>query len=152
MTVRPVAAAVAAALLWAAPALAAAPPDSVVARLYRDFPIGGSRDLVAAPRPVLLDYFEDGLAELLMREDGCRARTAEVCNLDFDLMWASQDPSAAGLSIRPLNAREVAVGFRTAGGEPVALRYSLAATARGVRIRDVTYPRGRSLRVLLGRR
>lgn len=119
----------------------------VVVRLYKDFawetlidePRDSGAGLPDQPRSVLMQYFDDSLTTLFLRDADCRARTRGVCNLDFMPLWAGQDISARNLRITPgSDPAVVIVEFQRAPEtEPTRLTYHLAMTARGWRVRDI---------------
>lgn len=104
---------------------------------------------------VLRRYFDQELTSLLVKDRHCAATSGGICNLDFDPIFASQDPAAADLSMRPMPNEMVTVEFTyPSSGEKVRLEYHLAKSAGGWRIRDIRYPgmSGASLKRLLARK
>lgn len=76
--------------------------------------------------------------------------SAPTEQLIFDLLYASQDPDAADLSIKAEASNKVVVSFRyPSNGERITIQYLLAQTRNGPRINDVIYPNDTSLRKLL---
>lgn len=141
--------------------LSAAPPsDSLepVVRLYRDFawtamieePPGGDVFL-EQPDTALRRYLSPELAALLRRDRDCAARTQEVCRLDFDPLWDSQDPAATALRIVAGDTPEIVrVSYAYPGSnERVELRYSVVLVGGQWRIDDIHYANGSSLRKIL---
>lgn len=142
-----------------------APTERLVNGLYKDFGCPGPS--VSAPkcdtpeadqrkavteqsRAVLGKYFDASLVALLLKERRCVTKTQEICNLDFDLLYASQDPDAADLSIKAAATNKVVVSFRyPSNGERITIQYLFAPTRNGPRITDVIYPDNTSLRKLL---
>jgi hypothetical protein len=101
-------------------------------------------------RAVLGKYFDPGLVALLLKERQCVEKNQGICNLDFDLLYASQDPEAADLTIKTAAANKVTVSFRyPSNGERITIQYLLVPTRNGLRITDVIYPDQTSLRKLL---
>jgi len=99
------------------------------------------RPLVEQEASVLRRYFDHDLTSLLIGDQRCIARTGEPCNLDFDPIFASQDPAAADLSIRSMTNGIVAVEFTyPSSGEKVRLEYRLTRSENGWRISDIRYP------------
>ncbi|MET1025358.1 MAG: hypothetical protein ABWX87_13720 [Pseudoxanthomonas sp.] len=136
----------------------ASAPVNVVTRLYRDFAweavLSGSNDEVALgdqPNAVLLRYFDPNLARLLVDDAHCRARRHEICTLDFAPLWASQDPSAADLSVtQARDPGQVQVQYVVpATREHLTLVFRTVHTASGWRVADIVYPTGPSLVELL---
>jgi hypothetical protein len=148
-----------------ATAASPAPSERLINGLYKEFGCPGPS--VSAPkcdtpeadqrkavteqgRATLRRYFDASLVALLEKERQCVIRTQEICNLDFDLLYASQDPDAADLSINAAAPDKVIVSFRyPSNGERITIQYLLAQTRTGPRITDVIYPDAISLRKLL---
>ncbi len=134
-------------------------PDSVIAQLYRDFAweavldvsSASSQALIDQPRPVLRRYFDDRLTALILQDRACAARTHEICRLDFDPLWASQDPDGAhGVKVQsPDSLNVVRVALRYTNGYEVALGYRMSRTKEGWRIADIDYASGPSLLTIL---
>ncbi|MGF6181598.1 hypothetical protein ABIB42_002620 [Massilia sp. UYP32] len=104
---------------------------------------------------VLRRYFAQELASLLVKDGHCAAKTGEICNLDFDPIFASQDPAAVDLTIRSMPKDIVAVEFTyPSSGEKVRLEYRMARKKNGWRIDDIRYPgmSDSSLKQLLARK
>jgi hypothetical protein len=124
-------------------------PSAVVAKLYKNFAWEalGSTDatfgapLSEQPLAVLDKYFDSTLSSLLINDAACVQRThGDECNLDFNLMFASQDPSVSDLEIEPLGSDRVAVTFTyPSNGEKIRLEYVTVQTPSGWRIRDIIY-------------
>ena len=90
---------------------------------------------------VLRRYFDQELTSLLVKDRKCIAQTGEICNLDFDPIFASQDPAAADLTIRPAPNNMVEVEFiYPSNGEKVRLEYRMVKNQAGWRISDIRYP------------
>ena len=152
-------------LLLTAASLAAHAQDKVaaevevVARLYRDFaweavidqPAKGRISFIEQSIRDLQRYLEPGLAALLRADRACVSRSKEFCKLDFDPIWASQDPGATELKIKA-GAKNgvVEVSFVHPGsGQRIQLQYEVARTAAGPRIYDIRYEDGSTLRAIL---
>src|SRR5438874_11050145 len=85
---------------WAHTAVAAkvSPEAAVVAKLYKDFawqamasqPDLFGEDVSHLDRHALEQYFAPGLADLLIKDAACSVKYRGICNLDFDLLFASQ--------------------------------------------------------------
>lgn len=132
----------------------AAPTTSqvaLVAKLYRDFsfeailaePRLENSDFVEQPRSVLLQYLEPKLADLILRDRACVAATHEICRLDFAPLWGNQDPAGAEVRVAPgATANTVVVSIRY-GSTTTQLLYYLSRTAKGWRIRNISYESGR---------
>ena len=140
------------------------PPPSraaLVSRLYEDFACEVTSDsgcpegraLVDLKRSALASYFDDQLVELWLADRTCVARTREICNLDFDPVWASQDPVGTSFKVVPTaNATIVNVElFHAPTGDRKVLHYTVVRTAAGWRIHDIAHGRTWSLLSLLSR-
>lgn len=131
----------------------------VVANLYKQFAwqVLFSADqwptLAAQPQAELEKYFDPALTALFLREQQCLASgKAEICNLEFDPIFASQDPAASNLTIKSAAADKVAVEFvYPSTKKKIRLNFKLVKTAKGWRIADIDYPnmRGMSLKKIL---
>ncbi|MBS1169982.1 MAG: hypothetical protein H6R01_900 [Burkholderiaceae bacterium] len=122
-------------------------PVRVVSTLYEDFawqavfaiPAPGTT-IADQSRAVLEKYFDSDLASLFVQDAQCRNRTNGVCKLDFDPIFASQDPSASDLTLTPSSVSKVAVEFAySSNREKIRLLYTLKQTAQGWRITDIQY-------------
>lgn len=149
----------------AATAASPAPAERLINGLYKnlgcpgpsvssprcDTPEADRRKAVTEQSPAVLGkYFDASLVALLVKERQCVTRKQEICNLDFDVLYASQDPDAADLSITAAATDKVIVSFRyPSSGERVTIQYVLAPTRSGPRITDVIYADDTSLRKLL---
>jgi hypothetical protein len=124
-------------------------PSAVVAKLYKDFAweaLGAPDATFGAPlseQPiaVLNKYFDGTLASLLADDAACVQRSqGDECNLGFNLMFASQDPSASDLEIKPVASDRVAVSFKyPSNGKKIRLEYVTVQTRAGWRIKDIVY-------------
>lgn len=123
--------------------------STVVAELYKAFawqaiasargPFG--KPLVEQDRHTLRRYFDPSLATLLLKDRRCVTRTGEVCNLDFDPIFVSQDPSAADLSIEAVDNGVVNVEFvYPPNRQRVQLQYKVVRNGKFWRIHDIRYP------------
>lgn len=122
---------------------------AVVGNLYKAFAwqaLSSSDDVFGKPLTeqegaVLLRYFDRELTSLLVDDHRCAVTTGELCNLDFDPIFASQDSAATDLSIRSLANNTVAVEFTyPSSGEKIRLEYRLTKNENGWRIGDILYP------------
>ena len=132
--------------------------EDVVAWIYRDFAFTTIMSdywkhstLIEQPKGILSLYFTDELVELILKDRKCVRETHEICNLDFDPIFASQDPGAESLQIsEPDENKRIYVRFTyPPNGEKISLMYEVQKTNRGWRIKDIIYKDGPSLRKLL---
>jgi hypothetical protein len=133
--------------------------DAVVVRLYRDFAwqavFAPRRDAVTfidQPRAVLERYLEPELATLLLADRACVKKTKEICRLNMDPLFASQDTAAFDLEVdEPDAGNVVRVRYTYPGdGKKIEVRHVVVRTGRGWRIRDIRYWEGTTLRRMLG--
>jgi len=135
---------------------------ALVAKIYRDYaweavidePDFQDRRLMQQPKEVLRRYFDDKLVQLILDDRRCAERTGEICNLDYEPVWASQDPGASELKVTAgTDPAVVDVSFRyPSTQEEMHLRYRLSGTKRGWRVSDIEGPSGNSLLMDLGRK
>jgi len=131
-------------------------PADVVQTLYREFAwvaIGMSgTDISDQPRSELEKYFDAQLTDLIIKDAECRLSRNDICHLDRDMLYDSQDPVVLDLKISaPQRESEVNVNFRSCTGKVSVLKYMMVRTPQGWRIHDISYGPGRAtLRALLG--
>jgi hypothetical protein len=130
-------------------------PEDVVAWLYRDFSwevtMGDqywqNGTLIEQPKEILSLYFSDEIVSLIIKDRACVKAKHELCSLDFDPIFVSQDPSAVDLEIISADkSNTVHVRFRYAcSQERVNVYFRIEKTARGWRVSNITYGNGKSL-------
>jgi Protein of unknown function (DUF3828) len=135
------------------------PAKSVVEKLYRDYAWvvlidnSGLVNLVDQSEAELSKYFTASLSNLISKDHKCAEATQDVCNLDFDPIYDSQDPSGTHqLRIGQMNhASEVMVTFLPRWSSPnmTELRFKMTDTSTGWRIDDIYYRDHESLRSIL---
>lgn len=135
-------------------------PQDVVDQLYRDFaweaimpPKPGTPSLAFQSKTVLNKYFDRELVALLMADANCARKTATICALDFDPIFASQDSSASDLEIQQEKESIVHVKFLyPSTREWIALDFETQKTPAGWRIKDIHYKNelATSLKKILG--
>lgn len=133
------------------------PEAAVVARLYKDFSwqaITGQSNLFGADlahqrKTTLERYFSPLLAELLVRDAACQIRSQGVCNLDFDLLFDSQDPRVTDLEVTPISTGKVAVTFKDpVSDERKMVAFRLSRVAKKWKITDIVYGKDQQLSLL----
>ncbi|QWT22150.1 hypothetical protein KPL74_09095 [Bacillus sp. NP157] len=158
---------------WCAPnpARTKGPPasaTSLVARLYQAYawealsPADALTSNLFGPgladQPVteLGKYFDPSLASAIAADADCvKKHEGEICNLDFDILFASQDPAASDMTIADGGQGKVLVTYTyPSNGQKVHLVYHTGNTSLGVRITDIVYRDmdNQSLRSLLGKK
>lgn len=79
----------------------------VVAKLYKDFAWQAmasqadlfGEDLAHQRKATLENYFAPALADLLIKDAACQVKHQGICNLDFDMLFGSQDPRVTDLDV-----------------------------------------------------
>ena len=140
---------------------------AIVYQLYKDFGWSAVFDasgeakyylgktIEEQSQDVLSKYFSPELVMLFLQEANCNAiRKGELCSLEFDPIFASQDPAASELTISSVENDNVTVRFiYPSNGMKVNLLYKLAKFKEGWRISDIVYPGNNapSLKAILSR-
>lgn len=132
-------------------AVSAAPADAgaaVVVQLYKDFAwqaFGSDQDqfgegLARQSKAVLEKYFDPALVTLLERDATCQERVHGICNLDIDILFASQDPRVTDLVVKHIAPGKVAVEFTDPVNEHrTRLEFRLALAGAKWKITDIIY-------------
>jgi hypothetical protein len=140
---------------------------AIVYQLYKDFGWSAlfndsdaakyylGKTIEEQSQDVLSKYFSPELVTLFLQEASCNAtRKGELCNLEFDPIFASQDPAASELTISSVENDDVTVQFiYPSNGMRVILLYKIAKFKEGWRINDIVYPGSSvsSLKAILSR-
>jgi hypothetical protein len=140
----------------------AALAKGTVEKLYRDYAWVVLIDdpeqvnLIDQPERELSKYFTDSLSKLIIADRRCAAEAQDICNLDFDPIYDSQDPDGAHqVRIEEMNAStEVKVTFlrRWSSSAIAELRFKMINTSTGWRIDDIYYSDHESIRSILQRK
>jgi len=119
-------------------------PEGIVLKVYKDFAweavMAGPYDgLIQQPKNVLEQYFDEKLTTLILKDRACAERKG-MCNLDFDPIWDSQDPSAGDLTVEKTdNQNIISVKFRyPSNDKKIELKYRVTKTTKGWRISDIS--------------
>ena len=146
--------------LGCASAAVAAKPESeafVVARLYKDFawqaiasqPNLFGEGLAHQRKATLEKYFSPALAELLVRDAACQVKSQGICNLDFDLLFDSQDPRVTDLNVETVTSGKVSVAFKDpVTDEQKRIAFHLSQVAGKWKIADIVYGKDGQLSLL----
>jgi len=97
----------------------------------------------------LARYFSPSMVHLLHTDRVCREQTHEICSLDFDPLFASQDPSGVYDLEAVRQGGHVSVTFRQDADKKVLVDFKVIATKDGWKIDDIRYPDGSQLSLLL---
>jgi hypothetical protein len=134
----------------AEPAKRAENETATVVRLYKDFawqalasqPELFGEDLPHQPESILRKYFTPKLAKLLVQDAACQRRTQEICKLDFDVLFDSQDPRVTDLEIRLDGKHHVTVDYTDpVSGQKTLIQFAMEQVDGTWKIGDVTYMR-----------
>jgi hypothetical protein len=137
-------------LLGGVPADAAQPENEakVIAHLYKNYawqaiatqPDLFGEGLAGASKAELERYFSSEIAQLLLADSACQVRTGEICNLDFDLLFDSQDPRVVDLDVQRVAPGGVRVQFKDPVTEKkTVIEFKLALQQGKWRIADIVY-------------
>lgn len=110
--------------------------------------------LLARSEAELGRLFSPALARLLVDDRRCTQRRQQVCGLDFDPLWDSQDPLGMSASLAPgAKPDQVKVVLSPPSGQPRAPMVVQLLQVNGAwRVDDIRYPGQRpSLKALLQR-
>lgn len=95
--------------------------------------------LFAASPTAMRAFLDSSLVAAVMADRACQKRSDGICNLDFDPIWASQDP--AGATSKVLSTPDpavVRVELRyPSEPQPIVITYRLRPTRAGWRIIDM---------------
>jgi len=101
-------------------------PISIVYKLYKDYGWEAlfsnpdthdaikflGKPIAQQPKNILINYFDEELANLLVQDDECiKNNPGEECNLGFDPIFASQDLAAYDLKITDAGDGKVNVEY-----------------------------------------
>lgn len=148
----------------AAPAFAARPAGAadVVIRLYKDFawqamtgqPELFGKNLAHQDKSTLSRYFSPVLVDLLMKDATCQRKYQGICNLDFDLLFDSQDPRVIDLDVDAGVPGKISIVFKDpVDDKRTQIDFEVARFSGTWKIVDIVYRNnGTSLKTLLSRR
>ena len=137
---------------WAGTALAATADNEavVVAKLYKDFAwqaVASQADLFGDDlshqnKATLEKYFAPALADLLVKDAACQVKFQGVCNLDFDLLFDSQDPRVTDLDVKTTSPGRVSVVYKDpVDDKTTRIDFDVARVSGIWKITDVVYRR-----------
>jgi hypothetical protein len=82
------------------------------------------------------------LADLLLKDAACQTRSRGICNLDFDLLFDSQDPRVTDLDVTTTSPGRVSVVYKDPVDEKkTQIDFEIARVGRAWKITDVVYKR-----------
>ncbi len=134
--------------------------EKLVASIYKEYAwtvlfgvetkLSSAIPLSQEPTAKLKTIFTDDLATAISMDERCAKKTRGICLLDFDILFASQDPAARDLSIKSIKEHAVEVCFIDQSDSRRCVEFVGVREAKGVRIRDIKYKNfGSSLRAIL---
>jgi hypothetical protein len=137
---------------WCGTALAAKADNeaAVVAKLYKDFAwqaVANQANLFGdnlshQGKVTLEKYFSPALADLLVNDAACQTRSQGICNLDFDLLFDSQDPRVTDLEVTTTSPGRVSVVYKDpVDGKKTQIDFDVARVGGAWKITDVVYKR-----------
>lgn len=97
----------------------------------------------------LVEFFSHDLAAALRVDAECSKKTGDICALDFDILFDSQDPGATDLVVAQVQKERVQVCFNDQAKRWTCVSYVGVVESGLPRIHDIIYGDGRSLRQLL---
>lgn len=112
----------------------------------------GAEPLANASQDELRSIFAPELANAIWSDARCSEERGEICRLDFDILFDSQDPSGASdLKVKfDVASNDVLVCFRFPSGENRCLTFVQECFEGRPKVADIVYPAQYSLRELLG--
>ena len=135
-------------------------PEDVVVWLYHDFAWeavmstrpSNSSQLYGQPREILEGYLSAELTTLILNDQKCVEDSGEPCNIDFGILWDSQDPIAYDLKISGADTNNtIRVQYTYINGENIKIDFRVEEFEHGWRITDIIYKKGFSLLEILRR-
>lgn len=128
-------------------------PKAVVYSLYKDFGWGVYFDLTAKdsakylgsgiieqPHTVLSRYFDNELSALILKDRACVKKEKAICNLDFDILFNSQDVTAINLKITQKESGKVVVDYQNpSNNSKIMIEYRLKKMGSDWKITDIIY-------------
>lgn len=104
-------------------------------------------------KDVLMRYFDSEMASLLFKDaNGFERKHGQIGKLDFDPIFASQDPAATDLKLRDIGSNIILTTFIYPGNHTkVSLKYMMVLEKGKWKIGDIIYPNygGTSLKKIL---
>lgn len=129
--------------------------EDLVRKIYKDHrPTKGAS--ILDKKETLSKYFDREMTDLFLKDYACSKRTGEVCNLDYDPIYNTQEISDAEpkLQIKKLSSTKDTASFEVDFDNygPVKLTYQLRKTESGWRVSDIVDEEGGSLKKALSQK
>lgn len=136
--------------------LAASPdlsPQTFIAAIYMNHQPWTDHIIAFDKKQELAKYFDSELTELFLKEEECKNRTHELCNMNSDPIYCQQDfaESLKDLSVIPMPGQpnKYAVSFFNIVKHTVV--FSINKVSVGWRVSDIQCEEGLSLKQQLSR-
>lgn len=114
--------------------------------MYKTYPATGSlkdKSILEANSKQLEKYFDSNLSRLLTRDIQCAKKNQGICKLDFDPIYASQDPEIKNIKMTD-NQSTIDVSLFYFGQNcPIKIIYFF--DKKEGKIHDIKYPDGTTL-------
>ncbi|MES2673322.1 MAG: hypothetical protein V4660_03740 [Pseudomonadota bacterium] len=133
--------------------------ELTVWKLYHDFSwqalmhAGPDYPIHHQPVNILRKYFTEELADLIKNDYECAEKEKEICNLNFDIIFNSQDASILSISIDKQQSKNNIVVVKFNEFEEESMRYSISYevqnTKEGFKISNIIYSKSKDLKKLL---
>jgi len=98
----------------------------------------------------LNDFFVQDLASAIKADSDCANTSGEICAIDFDILFDSQDSEASDLVFNKQSRDRVEVCFKNGSAGKACVIHVGCVENSAHKIFDLIYQDGRSLRQLLG--
>jgi len=130
------------------------PPEDVLRMLFKDHQPPLQRRISFTDKKQMERYFTPELIGLFLKDADCVKRTHEVCGLEGDPIYDSQDSGDEEIPVTiaphsPLPHPSFEVTFVDLGRKETLI-YELLKTKKGWRVSNIVYPDGGTLKKILG--
>ncbi len=124
-------------------------PEMLLQTLYANHKPQDEKGIDFEDEAALTRYFTPELTALFLKDAACKEKSQELCNLDFDPVFAAQDFDAQPLDLAVEKQSETRYKVTFTNLTRRSLIYDLRNTEAGWRVDDITYPEGHALKALL---
>lgn len=136
--------------------LAASPgssPQALITAIYTSHQPWKHHLIAFDKKQELAKYFDSELTELFLKEEECKKRTQELCNIESDPVYCQQDFAESlkdlSVTLMPGQPNKYTVSFFNIAKRTVV--YSMKETSAGWRVSDIQCEEGPSLKQQLSR-
>ena len=133
-----------------------ASPENHIQKIYADhqpFKYNGP-EIKFDDKEILLEYFDNNLTNLFLKDLECKIKYGRICNIDFDPIYCAQNGDDGSLELEIKSIANNSHHFFTVSFtnvDRISLKYQLIQTENGWRVSDIIYPSGESLKEILSR-